>query len=217
MMEPDKAAEENKTEARAGAEAHKEESKAEDPQKEQEGSDAKSMFSEKNIHEDSELNVDDKPKKDLDLGPMQRKVTITPADKVAFIDAVVNNTRYTRDYSLFGGNVKLTVRSLTTDETNALATWTAKQGTSDPSGMFAGRYRKYLMAAQIARLDGMDMPPLEEPLFETLSSEGKTVNEPGWIKRSEYFDGSAFEPPTPFSNSARSGSPVSARRAPFGK
>ena len=97
IMEPDKAAEENKAEARAGAEAPKEESKAENPQREQEDSDAGSMFSEKNIHEDSDLKVDDKPKKDLDLGPMQRKVTITPADKVAFIDAVVNNTRYTRD------------------------------------------------------------------------------------------------------------------------
>lgn len=149
----------------------------------------KGMFSEKNISEDSEVSVASKPAKDLDLGHMQRKVTITPADKKAFIDAVVGNTRYTRDYSLFGGRVKLTVRSLTSDETNALATWTARQGTTDPSGMFAGRYRKYLMAAQIARLDGVDMPPLEEPLFEKLSQDGKTVEEPGWIKRSAYFDG----------------------------
>ena len=37
------------------------------------------------------------------------------------------------------------------------------------------------------------------------------------MTRSENFAGSAFEPPTPFPNSARSGRPVSARRAPFGK
>jgi len=148
-----------------------------------------SMFSGKNISEDSQVEAGQAvPKKDLDLGKMQRNITITAADKKRFVDAVVANSRYTRDYALFGGRVTLTVRSLTADESSALATWTAKMGTSDSAGMFAGRYRKYLMAAQLSRLDGVDMPPLETPLFETLAEDGKTVVPPGWVKRCDYFD-----------------------------
>lgn len=148
----------------------------------------KGMFSESKMSEDSEIDAGEKvPEKELDLGNMQRKVTITAADKRAFVDAVATNSRYTRDYSLFGGGVTLTVRSLTADESSALATWTAKMGTSDSAGMFAGRYRKYLMAAQLEKLDGVQMPPLEAPLFETATADGKTVP-PGWVKRCDYFD-----------------------------
>jgi hypothetical protein len=77
---------------------------------------------------------------------------------------------------------------MTVDEVNALASWTAKRGTEDPAGLMSGRYRKYLAAAQVAMYNGVDMPPLEQPLFSSLGSDGKTVKEPGWIKRSEYWD-----------------------------
>lgn len=149
------------------------------------------IFSDGNLPKDSvvDTGVEEKdPAEDVSLGPKTKSITITPDEKAAFIDAVVNNTRFTKDYSLFGGRVKLTLRSMTVDEVNALASWTAKQGTSDPAGLMSGRYRKYLAAAQIARYNGVDMPPLEQPLFETLGKDGKTVNQPGWIERSRYWD-----------------------------
>lgn len=149
------------------------------------------IFSDSNLPKDSEVDtgVPKEEKDEVALEPQTKTITITPAEKAAFIDAVVANTRFTKEYSLFGGKVKLTLRSMTVDEVNALATWTAKQGTTDPAGLMAGRYRKYLAAAQIARYNGVDMPPLEQPLFETLESDGKTVKEPGWLKRSDYWDG----------------------------
>lgn len=119
-------------------------------------------------------------------------ITITQEDKSAFIDAVVSNTRFTKEYSLFGGRLKFTVRSLTSDEVNALATWTAKIGTSDSAGLVAGKYRKYLLAAHVSMLNGVEMPPLEEPLYEHVGSDGKTVEPPGWIKRCDYWDKFGF-------------------------
>ncbi len=153
------------------------------------------IFSDGNLPKDSVVDTGVEEKEtaeDVSLGPKTKSITITPAEKAAFIDAVVNNTRFTKDYSLFGGRVKITVRSLTSDETNALAIWTVKSGAKDPSGLTAGRYRKYLAAAQIAMYNGVDMPPLEQPLFETLGKDGKTVNPPGWIERSGYWDGVGY-------------------------
>jgi len=117
---------------------------------------------------------------------------VSQRDKIAFIDAVASNERFTKDYSLFGGKLRLTVRSLTSDEVNALASWTSKQGTKDSAGLMAGRYRKYLVAAHVAMLNGVEMPPLEEPLYEKIGSDGKSVDPPGWVKRSDYWDGMGY-------------------------
>lgn len=164
--------------------AKKAEMPAEAPAKKEE---KESIFSDSNLPKDSE--VDTGKEEEVSLEPKTKTVTITPAEKAMFIDSVVNNTRFVKEYSLFGGRVTLTLRSMTVDEVNALASWTAKRGTEDPAGLMSGRYRKYLAAAQVERYNGVEMPPLEQPLFSTLGSDGKTVNEPGWIKRSEYWDG----------------------------
>lgn len=147
------------------------------------------MFSNENISRDTKAVPAGSPMSET-LGVPRRNgdITITAEDKAAFVDSVVGNTRFTKEYSLFGGKIKLTVRSLTVDEVNAIAVWIAKAGTRDPAGMMAGRYRKYLAAAQVARYNGTDMPPLEEPLFERLESDGKTVTPPGWTERGTYWD-----------------------------
>lgn len=148
----------------------------------------KGIFSDSNLPNDSKVDTG-KVEDEVSLRPKAKTVTITHDEKVAFIDSVVNNTRFEKEYSLFGGKITFTVRSITVDEMNALASWTASKGSADPAGLMSGRYRKYLAAAQIARYNGVDMPPLEEPLFPTLGNDGKTVNDPGWIKRCEYWDG----------------------------
>ena len=137
------------------------------------------IFSDANLPKNEEITLSD---------TAEQPVTITSADKVSFVDSVVSNTRFTKSYVLFGGNVTLTLRSLTTDEVNALSAWIIKRGAADSSGLLSGRYRKYLAAAQVARLNDTDMPPLEAPLFETLEKDGKTVRQPGWLARSAYWD-----------------------------
>lgn len=145
-------------------------------------------FSDKGLAEPTSVKTDVPEEKEIDLGRMNREIELTPEDKAAFVDAIVNNERFTRNYSLFGGKVTLTVRSLTSDEVNALAAWTVKQGTRDPDGLSSGRYRKYLAAAQVAMLNGVEMSPLESPLFEHLGGDGKTVEPPGWVNRCAFWD-----------------------------
>ena len=147
-----------------------------------------SIFSESKISEESTVKVDDIPEEEV----KKRDIIISPSDKAAFIDAIVSNDRFKKEYSLFGGKMKATLRSLTYDEVNALATWTAKQGTKDSAGLMSGRYRKYLLAAYIEMLDGVEMAPLEEPLYENVGSDGKTVNPPAWVDRCKFFDGMGY-------------------------
>ena len=146
------------------------------------------FFSDENMSKDTDMETKVPVGKEINLGKMKRTITITKEDKTSFVDAIVNNTRFTRDYSLFGGRVTLTARSLTSDEVNALAAWTIKSGSNDPVGLSAGKYRKFLAAAQIAKFNGIEMPPLEEPLFEHLGSDGKTVEPPGWVNRFAYWE-----------------------------
>lgn len=124
----------------------------------------------------------------LGLGTKQKELIITPEEKVAFINSIVDNTRFEKRYSLFGGKINLTVRSITAEESQALAAWAIRQGAANPSDQLAGRYRKYLLTAQVSMFNGVAMPPLEEPLFATMESDGKTIKEPGWCARSAFWD-----------------------------
>ena len=147
------------------------------------------MFSQSKIASDTAV-----PKEEasvgaaLSIGAETKDVVITVEDKVAFIDSVVNNTRFERDYSLFGGKLKVTIRSVTADETNALAAWAFKNALSDPTWHMSGRGRKNLLAAQVARFNGIEIPPLKEPLFATLQDDGKTVKDPGWVESASFWD-----------------------------
>lgn len=150
----------------------------------------KGMFSQENLAEDTRIPPDETSSSPIvDLGMVKKEILVTSDDKVAFIDAVVNNTRFERSYALFGGRISITMRSLTSEEVQALAAWTLKQGTEDPAGQIAGRHRKYLLAAQVAKYNGTEMPPLEDPLFSKLDKDGKTVVPPGWVDRCKFWDG----------------------------
>lgn len=146
------------------------------------------IFSESNISKESRVPSGELSDEEI----KKRDVVVSPSDKAAFIDAIVSNERFRKEYSLFGGKMKATLRSLTSDEVNALATWTAKQGTKDSAGLVSGRYRKYLLAAYLEMLDGVEMAPLEEPLYETVGADGKTVEPPAWVDRCKFFDGMGY-------------------------
>ena len=148
------------------------------------------MLSQSNIASDTPV-----PKEEVSLGAAlsigaeTKDIVITPEDKMAFIDSVVNNTRFERDYSLFGGKLTLTVRSITAEEANALAAYAFKRAIADPTWHMSGRGRKHLLAAQISKFNGTVMPPLREPLFETLEADGKTTKTPGWVESTSFWDG----------------------------
>lgn len=152
------------------------------PEEKSDDENAENMFSEENLTNDSII-------KPADGG---KDISITPDEKAAFIESVATNERFTKQYSLFGGKITMTLRSLTTDEVNALAAWTAKKSTTDAAGIMSGKYRKFLAAAHCEMLNGVEMPPLDEPLFERVGSDGKTVDPPGWVSRGDYFDSMGY-------------------------
>lgn len=145
---------------------------------------SENVFSDENLSNESEVE------EDISLVPdgVARRIRLAPSDKVDFIDAVVHNTRFFKKYELFGGKMSLTLRSLTADEVNAMSCWIVKKGSNDSAGMLAGKYRKYLLAAQVEMLNGTKFPPLEDPLFETIAEDGKTAVKPGWENRCDYWD-----------------------------
>lgn len=144
-------------------------------------------FAKENIFSEEELGRDSKIDEKTDKNTKESKIIIAD-DKIRFIDSIVQNTRFTKDYSLFGGKVTLTLRSLTNDEVNAMSAWIINNGSNDSSGILSGRYRKYLAAAQVEMLNGVKMPPLEDPLYATLDKNGKTTIDPGWVSRKEYWE-----------------------------
>lgn len=141
------------------------------------------IFSENNINKNSTIE-DSVGSKDDD----KKSTIVSPDDKVRFIDSIIQNTRFTKDYKIFGGKVSLSLRSLTNDEVTAMSAWIINKGAYNTSNLLSGRYRKYLAAAQVEMLNGIKMPPLEEPLFSTIGPDGKTVTDPGWVNRVKYWD-----------------------------
>lgn len=151
---------------------------------------SENIFADENLGKDSEVAV---PADNTDQEPLHTDgpktiVVITPEDKVSFLDSVVSNTRFTKTYKLFGDRISITVRSLTQDELSALSAWAFKQAVADTTWHLSGQGRKYAMAAQVAMFNGIELPPLESPLFATVDSDGKTVKPPAWVDRSSFWD-----------------------------
>lgn len=148
------------------------------------------VFSDDNLPKNITMGASDIKDNIIELSSTStnKPLVITSEDKVAFLDAVVANDRFTKAYSIFGGRISFTVRSLTSEEVQALAAWIIKAGSVDPAGQIAGRYRKYALAAQIAKYNDVTMPPLQAPLFPEMSTDGKTKKEPGWLDQSACWD-----------------------------
>lgn len=154
----------------------------------------KGMFSDSRIAEDDVVHSDEVDRSGtISTGekPDYSDVVVSGSDKVYFIDSMVNNTRFEKTYTLFG-KIPVTLRSLTNDEVQALAAWTLKKGTEDPSGSFSGKYRKYILSAHVSRFNGIDIPALPQPLFSTLGEDGRTVIDPGWVDKCGFWDGKPY-------------------------
>lgn len=149
------------------------------------------MFSTENLAKDTAVpapEVESAHDPTIKIGAEMPQVTITPEDKVSFLDAIMSNTRFTKSYSLYGGRVRIRLRSLTLDETNAIAAFLFKQSVNDATWHLSGRGRRYALAAQVEMFNGTELAPLEAPLFETLAEDGKTTKPPAWVDRDRFWD-----------------------------
>lgn len=117
-------------------------------------------------------------------------VTITPADRESFIDALITNTRFCVPFELFDGRVRGIIRSRKQSETLAIIArinyeLTALKQNESPVE-YAARLRNMLLAAQIAEFNGTKMAELKTPYMRTVNGKDD-VQEPGWLSQVDYW------------------------------
>ena len=118
------------------------------------------------------------------------KIVISPAEKEAFLEALVTGDRLVLPFSMFGGRVAGKMRSRKQDEAVAVFNMMAKDLAS--SSVRSGaeqvlRTRFILLACQLEELNGTTFEELAKPLNETVG-KGGTVVPPGWTGQLEYFE-----------------------------
>jgi len=118
------------------------------------------------------------------FGRSDGKAILTAQDKKDFIKALVGNKRYTREYRALDGNIKLTLRSRTVEETNAMIAEFAKEsseGLLRTSAIQTNRLRSLMMVFQIEEYNGTKYESPSKPLVRTVSDDGEA--EPKWLDR----------------------------------
>lgn len=125
------------------------------------------------------------PPGDLEKALTRRRVIeITPADKQAFVDALIHDKRMVMEFNPCGGTLSVVIRSRTIPETRAIV---ARQRFEIDSELiktrvdYNVRVRSMLMAAQVQSVNGTEYPELPEPLMPQASPDGKDTP-PAWLE-----------------------------------
>lgn len=128
---------------------------------------------ESSIEKKMQINRETYTKEDL---------VITPEEKRTFVDALVSNSRWIHESSIFGGKIKVTLRSRTRAETDALYAYIRHElSRGDESlSLLQGDMAFILLVAHVAELNGTKFPEMKAPL--TYTEEGGLEKEPGWIE-----------------------------------
>lgn len=122
-------------------------------------------------------------------------IDITPSDKAAFTEAIINNTRMTLSMTRLGGKFRVTVRSRTVRESTAVINQIQYEARKSPFGSQVDqttRLRSLLLVFHIAELNGVEYAPPQEPLCRLVTDKGE--ESPTWLDRADawYDKGDAF-------------------------
>lgn len=124
------------------------------------------------------------------------KVEITESDKDAFIASLIDNTRYTRSFSIFNGKITGVIQSRTADETRALIHEAQRRvRTSEvlTDADYSAIFRKAVLRFQIKEVNNAAFPEVTYPLlaqynFTALDGED-AIKPPAWFAEAEKFWG----------------------------
>jgi len=119
-------------------------------------------------------------------GPKE-EITILPEHKLAFIDTMITNKRFTITFSLFNGKVTGEIQSRTQNESFAIFEQLNRELNDDLTSQLAYsiRLRNMLLTAQITRLNGDHFTGLKAPLFRMIDGDKKTP--PAWLDQVNYW------------------------------
>lgn len=131
---------------------------------------------------------------DQTLGPddlfTEEEIEITPAEKNEFLASLVSGSRYEQRFSVFNGRVSGRIRCRSTEESEAISTWTnigIREGRYKAPLDYSLALRNALLAAQVMELNGTRFEPLSAPLYRT--NDGDKTTEPGWLPAAASWSG----------------------------
>ena len=125
----------------------------------------------------------------VDLLSIKDNIEITSKEKHAFLDSLINNTKFTGSFSLFGGTFTGEFRTRTQLETFAIFQQLNKElrkGGLESQLSYSMRLRNMLFAAQIKRLNDKEFVELKEPLITVVDGDKETP--PAWLDQITYWD-----------------------------
>ena len=115
-------------------------------------------------------------------------VKILPEHKDAFLKSIATGERYKENFSLFNGSIKLRLRCRSIDESDALMAYIRQQslmGNLSTDYEYQSLIRLLLLIPQVERLNDIEFPEMEKPLFSTVNGLEKVP--PAWVGRLEFW------------------------------
>lgn len=118
----------------------------------------------------------------VNLVKANREVEITDEDKSAFLESVINGTRFYAHVNLFGGKVRVKFRSRTLAETEAIMSYLHRQGILGKlftKADVSDTLLTALLVAQVEEVGDVTYKEMSKPYkyVETAAS----YEEPGWL------------------------------------
>ena len=122
-------------------------------------------------------------------GPSQNDVKVLRRHKEAFLDCVVNGSRYTEEFRLYGGRLVIRVRCRSAAETEAIEAY-ARRKVSSGETRYQSEYmalmRRLLLTAQLAEANGVEYPEMAAPYKFVETADGLTP--PAWESQMKVWD-----------------------------
>lgn len=115
--------------------------------------------------------------------PNKGDVVISDADKAAFLDSIVSGSRFESTTYLFGGRLKLKLRSRSLEETEAILSFlhrTGVKGELVTKADVSNAALTALLVAQVKELGDVSFDEMRRPLKYVETADG--VKDPGWVK-----------------------------------
>ena len=96
-------------------------------------------------------------------------LVIEPTDKLVYVQAILGGQRFIKQYPLFGGQIQVTFRMLTVEETQLISKQTdqdARSGRLELVSQYLGRWTEYALAAALQRINGHGVTHTFKPVLE---------------------------------------------------
>lgn len=135
------------------------------------------------------MGLERDPLRNLQLPTERPPVTILPAERDSFLDALVTGGRFSLATSLFNGKVQVTFRARTQEETSAIYAEMYRAlnaGELPTNADWVCRVRAMLLACQVGLMNDKEFDELAEPLRMRVKGDGSEETA-GWLGQVDWW------------------------------